>query len=166
MKLSDIIYNDIGVFLVEAFSQSETSWDSYKKLKELKKYGFDANKNLWDNEATVAEKYRRKVEDLVKKHTQNLNREIYQYISQNYKNIRKIYWKSSMSTVSQYTYFILNNGKHLGIKVSDHTTSRPDFAKVVLLNVYFNTPFTDNLKRKIDNFINYYDFSQKMQKSA
>lgn len=166
MKINEIINESLVNFLLEAEKKNKTSLDTYKQINALKKYGFDANKSMWDNGSTVADRYKQKVVELVIQHAKNLNREIYQWISKNY-NLGTIYWKSSDTSISQYTYFVLKNGQRLGIRISDHTKAgNPAEAKTHLLDIFYNTNFNDIVKNKINYFIRKYSGSTNFQKIA
>lgn len=166
MKLDDLLHNGLTEFLLEADKHSKTSFDTFKQINALKKFGFDANKALWDNGATVADRYKKKVVELVIQHSINLNKEIYKWISENY-DLKTIYWKSSDSSISQYTYFVLKNGVRLGIRISDHhkPVNKPD-AKTHLLDIFYNTNFNDIIKHKIDYFIQKYSGSKEYKKAS
>ena len=165
MKLDDLLNNSLRDFLFEAEVHQKTSLDTYKQINALKKYGFDANKTLWDNGNKVADRYKEKVIDLVIQHAINLNKEIYQYIAKNY-NLGAIYWKKSNSSISQYTYFVLKNGQRLGIRVTDHKKQEVKDHKTHLMNVFYNTNFNDIIKNKIDYFIKFYSDGKNFKKVA
>lgn len=166
MKINEIIENSLVKFLLEAEKKNKTSNDTYKQINALKKYGFDANKTIWDNGSAVADRYKQKVIELVIQHAQNLNKEIYHYISSKY-NLKAIYWKTSETSetsISQYTYFVLKNGTRLGVRVSDHSKVKNPDAKTILLPIFYNTSFNDILKHKIDYFIKKYSGNQNYKK--
>lgn len=164
MRLDELLHNSLLEFLLEVErSKPKTSLDTYKQINALKKYGFNANKTIWDNGLTVADRYKKKVIELVIQHAKNLNKEIYQWISKNY-DLGTIYWKTSDSSISQYTYLVLKNGQRLGIRVSDHSKQENLDAKTHLLDIFYNTNFNDIIKNKIDYFIKKYSGGNNYKK--
>ena len=166
MKIDNLLNSSVIDLLLEAQKYAPNSEESIKQVKALKKkFNFDANLTLWDNYKNVPDKYKEQVGRILINHCQNLNKEIYKWIAENY-DLGTIYWHKSDSSISQYVYFVLKNGSRLGIRVSDHTKQINVKAKTHLLFIYYNTSFNDILKKKIDMFIQKYSGDKDYKKIA
>lgn len=162
MKLNELLHNTLLDFLLEAErSHPKTSFDTYKQLQTLKRYGFDLSKDILQNQ--MANDYVARVYQIIYNHCKLLNIEIYNWLKQNY-HFRKINWQESKTTISQYIHIILMNGKHTDIRISDHRGQLNDNSRINTLNIYYNTPFNDILKNKIKYFIETHSEKNKFQK--